>query len=79
MVAEERGGELVTEAIEEVDPAQQAAVEGLTLQRAPSAVSGWKGVYRNGNRFAALLHDAETEGIRYLGNFDTAEQATSGR
>ena len=61
---------------EQEDPLQQAAAEGLTLQRAPGTASGWKCVYRNGNRFEARTYDAATRCQCPLGLFDTAEQVT---
>ena len=65
--SEEAEGDAVDE---QEDPLQQAAAEGLTLQRAPGTASGWKCVYRNGNRFEVRRCR------RNLGTFDTAVQAT---
>ena len=61
---------------EQEDPLQQAAAEGLTLQRSPGTASGWKGVYRNGNRFEARTYDPATRRGSTLGTFGTAEQVT---
>ena len=73
-VAATQTSEAESDAVDEQeDPLQQAAAEGLTLQRAPGNITGWKSVYRNGNRFSARVGRK-----RYLGTFATAEQVTHG-
>ena len=69
--SEEAEGDAVDE---QEDPLQQAAAEGLTLQRAPGNITGWKGVHPNHHRFSACSYDGRRR--RYLGTFDTAEQVT---
>ena len=61
---------------EQEDPLQQAAAEGLTLQRAPGTASGWKCVHPQGSRFLAREYDPATRRRTTLGTFDTAEQVT---
>ena len=58
------------------DEMQQAAAEGLTLQRAPGTASGWKCVHPQGSRFLAREYDPATRRRTTLGTFDTAEQVT---
>jgi hypothetical protein len=64
------------DALSASEAVQQAAVEGLTLERADT-VSGFTGVARASNskrtRFMARLQG--THGNTYLGTFDTAEEA----
>ena len=52
---------------------RQAAAEGLTLERSDNA-TGFRGVKRNGRRFAAQISNG-SGGNTYLGTFDTAEEA----
>ena len=55
------------------DPLQQAAAEGLTLTRSQRSQTGWKCVQPNNKRRFKVVASG-----RYLGCFDTAEQATLG-
>ena len=76
-VAATQTSEAESDAVDEQeDPLQQAAAEGLTLQRAPGTVTGWKCVYRQGSRFCARGYDPATKRDRHLGSFATAEQVT---